>query len=127
MPILFLVLKLLCLELQNWQPNMCAVLQVDVLMLTVERLGSASKGLCGGGYRNLESLTVTHIMREDDVQVRWAGSRAGAACWTRLSWQCCGESETVMGLLANLMKGLSQADLLWCRFDTAWAASNQPS
>ena len=59
--------------------------QVDVLKLAVERLGSASKGLCSGAYRNLESLTVMHIMREDDVQVRLVSSRAGAACWTRLS------------------------------------------
>lgn len=47
----------------------CAALQVDVLKLTVERLGSACKGLRTGTYRNLESLTVTHVVREDDVQV----------------------------------------------------------
>ena len=47
----------------------CAALQVDVLNLTVERLGSARKGLRTGTYRNLESLTVTHVVREDDVQV----------------------------------------------------------
>ena len=101
-----LVLGFLCLELQNGQPNMMhAVLQVDVLKLTVERLGSASKGLCSGAYRNLESLTVTHIMREDDVQVRSAGSRARAACWTKavlaLLWP-----GGLMGLPANLVKSL---------------------
>ena len=59
------------------KPNIYAVLQVDVLKLTVERLGSASKGLCSGAYRNVESLSVTHVTREDDVQVRWASIRAG--------------------------------------------------
>ena len=58
-------------------PDMCAVLQVDVLKLTVERLGSASKGLCSGAYRNVECLSVTHVAREDDVQVRRASIRAG--------------------------------------------------
>ncbi|KAK9840578.1 hypothetical protein WJX81_002758 [Elliptochloris bilobata] len=42
--------------------------QVAALKLTVERLGSACKGLRSGVYRNLESLTVTGVMREEDVQ-----------------------------------------------------------
>ena len=78
---------------------MHAGLQVDMLKLTVERLGSASKGLCSGAYGNLESLTVTHITREDDVQVRfWPAAGHGLPAGRGRLWPAVIGVEALMGL-----------------------------
>ena len=54
-----------------------AGLQVDTLHLTVERVGSACRGLRSSVYANLESLAVTHVACEDDVQVQAAPCTMG--------------------------------------------------
>jgi len=54
-----------------------AGLQVDTLHLTVERIGSACRGLRSSVYANLESLAVTHVACEDDVQVQAAPCTMG--------------------------------------------------
>ena len=54
-----------------------AGLQVDTLHLTVERIGSACRGPRSSVYANLESLAVTHVACEDDVQVQAAPCTVG--------------------------------------------------
>lgn len=107
------------------KPNMYAVLQVDVLKLTVERLGSASKGLCSGAYRNVESLSVTHVTREDDVQVRWASIRAGLPAGRGclgLLWR----GQDFYWLASQPLGRPVVIDLLWCRiFRPGLAPLNQ--